>query len=962
MNKRVAAFIITMVMVASLMPQAAFALKADGLRVAGIQVKSEGAVTGSGISGAVTYRPADRTLTLNGAAITAFGDEGDEYSGIYNGTEPLTIHLIGKNSVSKADGGEWRNALYTAGLLTITAEPGASLTLTATGGTGGNYGISAHHGLTITGGDITAVGGNGGATPGSISYGIFVENGPLQISGGSVTAAAHDTDSSKYSKSLGIFCDVGNDGNNKIDGAGNITISNAIVSATGGAAETSGGIMSKYHMNINSDATVVAAGGNTIENENAITYNRTIPRTFGLGCGDMGSITIKDSTVIATGGSFSYNGNTGDVTKQVGRSCGIFCDNANGGMITFRNCVIVARAGMVDNQYNVAGNKRCAVFNNNNGNNQTKTAIQFEGVKVAGAVGYDNGGLELFQNAGITVMNDYAVNFDDNPPSVNQPTRTVIGISQNNTVRAAAGLVIMPSGWMVSTPNEYGESMSLSGGTAIVSMNANALTLQEDVEIQIAGHTLAAVSLYEGTENSAGIIAEGSFTISGGGEVIAVGGMTNGVSYGVKHSDTQDHATINVSTLTACGFNQAVNAAPVLNMDAEDYAVAAYPAGYEPSGIFDYPLMKILPVYPLKVSDVWVTGLNKANVLGDDTVRFDPHSTTLTLRGATVNGIYSQGLQLNLALTGTNTISKDSVIGHGIDVLDGNLTIQSSGTSTIATDAIGGIGVVVDGSLTINGSGSLTVEADGGDSTGVLVQSDGSYQFTINGGTFTASGLGMAVNKAPNLAGYAGKHVITAGTNADGSDAGSYDETQITTYKHVHIEPVAPPAIVTVYNDRNARNATAWLAGIGLSENDLLVTDRLYSGRDYDALLRLADAKDVLRVYNIRLQSGVSSTGKPMYLNFDLKAKYAGQAFTLVHMMNGNAFEYFYTTSNAKGITTFGPLYSLSPFMLVKGTLPARDIPKTGDSAAPELWLGVLLLMSVGLAASAALARRKRRG
>ncbi len=50
----------------------------------------------------------------------------------------------------------------------------------------------------------------------------------------------------------------------------------------------------------------------------------------------------------------------------------------------------------------------------------------------------------------------------------------------------------------------------------------------------------------------------------------------------------------------------------------------------------------------------------------------------------------------------------------------------------------------------------------------------------------------------------------------------------------------------------------------------------------------------------------------------------------------------------------FGPFYELSPFMLVKGTLPddPDEIPKSGDDSSSWVWW---LLVGVGVAAAALL-------
>ena len=156
-----------------------------------------------------------------------------------------------------------------------------------------------------------------------------------------------------------------------------------------------------------------------------------------------------------------------------------------------------------------------------------------------------------------------------------------------------------------------------------------------------------------------------------------------------------------------------------------------------------------------------------------------------------------------------------------------------------------------------------------------------------------------------------------------------------------------PLTNVTIYNP----NATIWLTGSSLPANDQLITEWLSSGGDYNALLKLADAEDVFRVYNIRLQSGKSATGSAMYLHFDLAPSYANQPFTLVHKLADGTYEYFYVTADANGDLVFGPLYSLSPYMLVKGTLAqipvydVVDIPKTGDSASP---IGYIMLAAAG--------------
>ncbi|MDD3920115.1 MAG: hypothetical protein PHO41_02910 [Eubacteriales bacterium] len=824
-----------------------------------------------------------------------------------------------------------------------------------------------------------------------------MENGKLEISGGSVTAKADGTNEPDPAhaevvdlNSIGIFCDSGK-GNNQLDQAGDITIKNAIVSATGGTAEISGGISSKYHLKISGNATVSAEGGNAVDNRGAADSNN-IPRSFGLGCEDAGSITIEDSTVIATGGNFRYGNTNTEIRKQAGRSCGIYCGSSKGD-ITFKDCFVVARAGTVGDStvgdkytpgprfdikdtsaaiQTVEDNTRCAVFNMNG--NANETTILLNGMKVIAAV-YDyidntetyRTKFGLRQDVGTTAIYDYT--------GSSFATRQVIGrsinlntdlITYDNNI-AATGVVIVPDGWsnIITTGQTYNEENKAPcvkddgsvSSTAIVTTEPNAVTIhhtyQAGISIHTNGLTFAAVSLYEGPADTAGIKLDdskvgetnhyGKVTFTGGGEVIAVGGMTNGsgkFSYGLKNPQADAiEATVNATGLTAYGSTKSIVSATKL---VSTSAIQAYPTG----SAADSKLVRIFPAYPLKVNNVQVTGQNKADVLGDGTVRFDPQTTTLTLEGATVNGIKTEAgsnFNLNLALKGTSTVNKDSDTNNGITVTNGDLTIQSDGTSTVTTDAAGGIGVSVSGSLTVKGSGSLTV---------------------------IGKGTAKAVSKAPDLTGYAGNCAVTASGNDDGSDPVDYVEANIAGYKYLRIEYIAPssgsynpPTDVTLYN---VPDYTIWLTGSGLLANDQLITDLMTSGSTYNVMLRLANNAAVFGVYNIHLGSGTTSTGSAMYLGFDLGASYAGQKFTLVHQKADGSYEYFYATANANGDLVFGPLYELSPFMLVRGTLmPQVSVPDTTLTSAPKTGdnatlLGWALLLAAVLGAGGMALKKKR--
>ena len=163
------------------------------------------------------------------------------------------------------------------------------------------------------------------------------------------------------------------------------------------------------------------------------------------------------------------------------------------------------------------------------------------------------------------------------------------------------------------------------------------------------------------------------------------------------------------------------------------------------------------------------------------------------------------------------------------------------------------------------------------------------------------------------------------------------------------------PISGTVYNAER----TIWLTGGGIANDDLLIVESNPSGSEYDALRALANGA-VFNTYNIYLRSGKKSIGSAIYLHFDLSGKYAGEAFTLVHRKADKTHEYFTATADANGDLAFGPLYELSPFMLVRGTrvqaanTSIADVPATGDALAPRAWIGLMLLTLLGIAISLA--------
>ena len=106
MKKKLLAILLSIVMVAGLLPTVAFAAENYNLYVNGEQFTSEKLSIACG-EGTASYDPNTKTLTLNNAAITNGGksDESPKYGIRVVGDTDLTIKLSGTNSITLDNGG-----------------------------------------------------------------------------------------------------------------------------------------------------------------------------------------------------------------------------------------------------------------------------------------------------------------------------------------------------------------------------------------------------------------------------------------------------------------------------------------------------------------------------------------------------------------------------------------------------------------------------------------------------------------------------------------------------------------------------------------------------------------------------------------------------------------------------------------------------------------------------------------
>ncbi|MDO4563546.1 MAG: hypothetical protein Q4C12_06900, partial [Clostridia bacterium] len=157
--------------------------------VGGVRITSEntGGVTGAGITGAVSYAPDTKTLTLNNATISeSFFLPPDTSAAIYADSD-LNIALVGTNNVTNYNSavGGYNYAVSVIGALSISGDGTMNASADATVV---SYGIMGWDGITILGGTVNAT----AAEAEHASYGIF-SGGSITILGGTVSAKSTST-------------------------------------------------------------------------------------------------------------------------------------------------------------------------------------------------------------------------------------------------------------------------------------------------------------------------------------------------------------------------------------------------------------------------------------------------------------------------------------------------------------------------------------------------------------------------------------------------------------------------------------------------------------------------------------------------------------------------------------------------------------------------------------------------
>lgn len=254
---------------------------------------------------------------------------------------------------------------------------------------------------------------------------------------------------------------------------------------------------------------------------------------------------------------------------------------------------------------------------------------------------------------------------------------------------------------------------------------------QADGTMQEVGRAENAYSYSYTTGQLVQLATPSNLTWTGGGFIASWDAVANAAEYRVTfYETTADGSTSEVRSTTIADTSCELTSVVTVPKDGATYAFDVRAWGPEEN--YEYRASETsaksaasaawkTPVveYGLSVGGVDVTSENAADVLGDNTVSYDPKTQTLKLNGANITGTSDSGAairrvtgegpdSLTIELVGTNSCGSIVVSGNTDDLCP--LTITGQGSLTVSKTAPAGA-ISVQGDITVDGA-ALTVNTD----------------------------------------------------------------------------------------------------------------------------------------------------------------------------------------------------------------------------------------------------------
>ena len=411
-------------------------------------------------------------------------------------------------------------------------------------------------------------------------------------------------------------------------------------------------------------------------------------------------ITVKCGTLIATGGP----------TESYGASSGIYVESGSG-TLTVSGGVLIAQGGNAASYGSSYG-----VYRSNN----------------SGTIKIDGGAVVM--RAGLV---------DNGLSGTRQACNGTVTATGMQSFTNGAGAVYVPNDWTAQS-SEAGFTLTgdaLTTNTCYVSTSPSNPVTSEATTINTGGHTLLAVNLGEGTtsQNVYGLNLSGqNVSISGGGKVIAVGGIS-GYSCGLYHSpSTSANVSFTASgteVLAVAGPSQYINYGARFSEDvktitlqnAANFVGAGGPSSSGSSyGVYTGNQMKLNDTSQVIGVGNHAGGSNSYSVgVIASTLDVTANASLLCVGGS---GDYSFGLWQSAFGQVSATLSGKCTALGGIGKYNSSgINFNSYGTATVNDGA------------KVLALGSTATDTTNGNSSG-FYSSNANVTVTVNGGDFRAAG------------------------------------------------------------------------------------------------------------------------------------------------------------------------------------------------------------------------------